>query len=99
GDLGSSKWMPDLLRSIDIDPAELLPRNNGSALEFHPAERKRFVATIEGMLNNLFGSDFALAFPGRSTLCPVHSHTQLWWTTAEESVADALDRIVPPTPE
>ena len=38
----------------------------------------------------LGGSDFMLAFPGRSVLCTLHHHKQLWWTTTDENVIDAV---------
>lgn len=94
-DHGSRDWMPGLLRSIDVDPAALTTRNDGSALAFEPLEREPFVRTVETLLTNLLGSDFALAFPGRGVLCTVHHHKQLWWTTSDDAVMDALHRLVP----
>lgn len=94
-DFGSREWMPALLESIEIDPAVLAPRIDGSALEFAPDERDRFVRFVEGLLERLLGSDFVLAFPGRSTLCTVHHHKQLWWTTTRQTVFDAVGSLVP----
>lgn len=94
-DFGSREWMPALLRSIGIDAGILAPRNDGSALEFAPDERDLFVRLVEGLLQRLLGSDFILAFPARSTLCTVHHHKQLWWTTARETVIESLERLVP----
>ena len=98
-DFGSHEWMPGLLRSIGIDPAALAGRNDGSAIQFEPPEREPFVKCVETLLARLLGSDFALAFPGRATLCTVHHHKQLWWTSADPAVSDMLDRLVPPIRE
>jgi hypothetical protein len=95
-DHGSREWMPDLLRSIGIDPAPLTPRNDAVAIEFAPAERGPFVQLVRALLANLLGSDFALAFPGRRAICTVHHHKQLWWTSDEQPVLATLDRLVPP---
>ena len=97
-DFGSRDWMPGLLTSIDVDPAALATRNDGSALAFEPTERDAFVQFVQGLLANLLGSDFALAFPDRPVLCTVHHHKQLWWTTSDAEVMRALDRLVPPQP-
>ena len=96
-DFGSRDWMPDVLTAIGIDPSPLALRNDGSAIELEPGERDRFVHLVEALLGRLVGSDFALAFPGRSVMATVHHHKQLWWTSADEQVLAALDRLVPPT--
>jgi hypothetical protein len=88
--------LPDVLTSIGIDPAPLALRNDGSAIEFEPGERDRFVHLVESLLGRLLGSDFALAFPGRPVIATVHHHKQVWWTSADEQVVAALDRLVPP---
>jgi hypothetical protein len=94
-DFGSKEWMPGLLQSLDVDPDALITRNDGTALEFETKERDRFVGLIEGLLGRLLGSDFALAFPGRPTICTIHHHKQLWWTSTDASITAALDRLVP----
>ena len=94
-DFGSREWMPGLLGSIGIDAPALAPRNDGSAIEFAAEERDGFVRFVTGLLERLLGSDFALAFPGRAALCTVHHHKQLWWTTRDEAVLQALERLVP----
>ena len=97
-DHGSKEWMPGLLQSIDIDAGQLITRNDGTALEFSPDERDSFVRLLEGLLRHLHGSsDFALAFPGHPTLCTVHHHKQLWWSTTDVTVFDALTQLVPAT--
>jgi hypothetical protein len=98
-DFGSREWMPGLLQSIDVDAGVLITRNDGSALEFEPNERDAFVRVVEGLLARLLGSDFALAFPGRSALCTVHHHKQLWWSSSDASTMAALDRLVPSVTE
>jgi hypothetical protein len=95
-DFGSREWMPALLQSIDVRADELVTRNDGSAIEFEPSERGQFVTFVEGLLARLLGSDFALAFPGRATLCTVHHHKQLWWTSGDTLLMEAFDRLVPP---
>ena len=97
-DFGSRDWMPGLLASIDVDPAQLATRNDGSALAFELPQRDAFVRVLESLLTHLLGSDFALAFPGRPALCTVHHHKQLWWTTSDETLSHGLDRLVPPQP-
>jgi hypothetical protein len=97
-DFGSREWMPGLLRLVGVDSEALMTRNDGSAIEFGTAERDPFVRLVEGLLLRMMGSDFALAFPGRSATCTVHHHKQLWWTTTDLKVVDALDRLVPATP-
>lgn len=97
-DFGSREWMPGLLRSVGLDHEALMTRNDGTAIEFDSVERDAFVRLIEGLLQRLLGSDFALAFPGRPTICTVHHHKQLWWTTTDLRVVDALHQLVPATP-
>lgn len=95
-DFGSHEWLPDLLRASGVDPAALASSNDGSAIEFTPEERQPFVDFLEGLLGRLFGSDFALAFPGQPALCTIHHHKQLWWTADRDDIIAALDRLVPP---
>jgi hypothetical protein len=87
--------MPEALTSIGVDPAVLGPRNDGSAVEFEPAERDPFVRFVEALLTGLLGSDFALAFPGRPVIATVHHHKQVWWTTSSEEVLKGLHLLVP----
>jgi hypothetical protein len=42
----------------------------------------------------LQASDFAIAFPRRRVVCSIHHHKQIWWTSAEEAVSEALDAMV-----
>ena len=94
-DHGSRAWLPGVLRTIGIDPDPLAPRNDAAAIEFAPAERTQFTHLVRELLTHLLGSDFAIAFPGRRTVCTVHHHKQIWWTSEEAEVLEALDRLVP----
>jgi hypothetical protein len=93
-EFGSRDWMPELLESIGMDPALLAPRNNAAAIEFDLTEIEPFRVFVEQLLQNLRGSDFLLAFPGRGTICTIHSHQQLWWTTGSGDIAAGLERMV-----
>ena len=44
------------------------------------------------LLEMLISSDFMIAFPKRDTLCTLHHHKQLWWTTRDATIADALQK-------
>lgn len=94
-DHGNSQWMPGVLRGIGIDPAALSGRNDGAAIEFARGEWAALESTLERLLTGLWGSDFALAWPGRPVLCTVHHHAQLWWTTTDAGLLAALERMVP----
>ena len=85
--------MPDALRAIGIDPAPLTPRNDAIAIAFAPGERGGFVQFVRALLTHLLGSDFAVAFPGRRTVCTVHHHKQLWWTTKDPAAVAALEAM------
>jgi hypothetical protein len=97
-DHANGAWMPELLRRVGIDPAALAGRNDGSAIEFAPADDSPLGAALEELLTKLWGSDFALAWPGRRVVCTVHHHTQLWWTSSDTGFIASLDTIVPPAP-
>jgi len=89
-DFASRAWLPIALRNIDVDPALLESRNDASAIEFVQKYCGDFEELAEVLLSNLKGSDFAVAFPGHAALCTIHHHMQLWWTTSDEFVAQAL---------
>jgi hypothetical protein len=97
-DYGSRDWMPALLENIEIDPGLLEGRNNAAAIEFADHEDRHLQFFIERLLQMLLGSDFLLAFPRRATTCTIHSHKQIWWTTADPVVAMGLDQLVPTSP-
>jgi hypothetical protein len=96
-DFASRAWMPNLLRAITIDPALLESRNDGAAIEFGPAEDDALRTIVLGLLQNLSGSDFTIAFPGRDALCTLHHHKQLWWTTRDASRAQSLRELISKT--
>lgn len=89
-DYGSVNWLPQTLEQIGIDPGLLAGRNNGSALEFANHETIGASLVISLLLQRLHSSDFMIAFPNRPVLCMVHHHTQLWWSTTDESLHQAL---------
>ena len=95
-DFGSREWMPEVLKSIGVEPTALETRNDGSALEFEPNEREPFVHFVEALLTRLLGSDFALVFRDRPVLATLHHHKQIWWTSSDEEVIKGVDRLVPP---
>ena len=97
-DFGSKAWLPDVLRSIGVDPATLVTRNNAAAVAFAPAEVEPFVILVENLLRHLAGSDFAAAWPGRRVACTIHSHQQLWWTTDDPALMAGLDQREPRRP-
>ena len=94
-DFGSRDWMPALLENIDLDPGMLADRNNAAAIEFSPDEDGRFQYFTERLLQMLLGSDFLLVFPHCWTICTIHSHKQLWWTTSDAVVRAGLEAMAP----
>jgi hypothetical protein len=92
---GNRSWMPDLLAEIGVNSAKLAGLNNAAAIAFSAEEEDALGAFVERLLSNLKSSDFMLVFPGRQTICTIHSHVQLWWTTADATVAAGLDDLVP----
>lgn len=93
-DFGSKDWMPQVLENIGIDPGLLQNLNNAAAIEFAESETEPLHHLLMRLLERLDNSDFTIAFPGRSAICTVHHHKQLWWTTNESSIADSLRSIV-----
>lgn len=95
-DFGSKEWMPALLEGLGIDPGLLQTRTTAAALEFAPDEVEPLKHLVQRLLEMLQASDFAIAFPHRRVVCSLHHHRQLWWTSAEPAVSDALDAMVGP---
>jgi hypothetical protein len=93
-DFGSREWMPALLEAIGVDPGLLQHRTTAAAIEFAPEESPALMHFVVRLLEMLQGSDFALAFPHRRVVCTLHHHKQLWWTSAEDAVNDALEALV-----
>lgn len=92
---GSDAWMPGLLEFVGVAPADLADRHDGSALAFSPEEAPAAERFIVGLLRQLFGSDFLLAWPDHPAVCTVHHHKQLWWTTTDATFFAVLDARVP----
>jgi hypothetical protein len=93
-DFGSRDWMPGELRKLGLNPDDLAPLTTGVALEFNWVESAEFSSFLGALLDNLSGSsDFQLAWPGRSVVCMVHHHKQLWWTTSDEAIHRELDAV------
>lgn len=90
---GSQAWLPALLSSIDVHPNALEPRHDGSAVEFVLSESDSFETLVRGLLDNLLGSDFLLAWPHHPLVCTVHHHKQLWWTSSEEQHVEGLELV------
>jgi hypothetical protein len=85
--------MPGALESIGIDPKALEANATGAAIAFEVSEAATFESFVEQLLSQLKGSDFAIAFPGKSVLCTVHHHQQLWWMTTEAGVIEAAEEL------
>src|SRR5258708_31261992 len=91
---GSRDWMPALLENLELDPGLLENRNNAAAIEFGATEIEPFTHFTERLLMMLQTSDFMLAFPGRQVLCTLHHHNQLWSTTTQAEVIEAVEAMV-----
>jgi hypothetical protein len=87
-------WMPQLLETIGINSKMLAERNNAAAIRFALDESGLFLHFVQRLLEMLHGSDFTMVFPGNKTLCTIHSHKQLWWTTTNPQITTELDRIL-----
>ena len=84
-----------LIEHIDLDPGLLQGRNNAAAIEFAPDEVRHFTHFTQRLLEMLLSSDFMLAFPGHQMLCTLHHHKQLWWTTTEPGLIEAVEATAP----
>jgi hypothetical protein len=90
---GNRQWLPDLLKTIAINSADLFHRTNAAAIEFTSSDAPLFEQFLAGLLHALTGSDFTLAFPGRPAIATIHHHKQLWWVTSNQQLAVGLDKI------
>ncbi len=88
-DFGSKTWLPAALAEAGVG-AELAGRGDGAAIEFSPEERGAFQTFVERLLTHLAGSDFMFVFSGATTICSIHHHKQLWWTTRDAVIGAAL---------
>jgi hypothetical protein len=93
-DFGSRDWMPALLEHVGIDPGLLQSRTNAAAIEFGADEAHHVEHFVTRLLEMLQTSDFAAAFPNRRVTCTIHSHKQVWWTSTEQAVTEALERMI-----
>lgn len=89
-DFGSSAWLPGALRAIGVDGDSLINRHDGSAIEFSPAERQEFESLTASLLSNLAGSDFMFVTADAKTICTIHHHKQLWWSSVDEDVINKV---------
>lgn len=85
-DFGSSAWLPAALGAIGIDADTLIRRHDGSAIEFSTAEKTTFESFTGALLKNLAGSDFMFVTADARTICTIHHHKQLWWSSVDEDV-------------
>lgn len=92
---GSGEWLAEAVRAVGLDPNILVQLADAAALEFSPHETPQLRQFAQRLLEGLVGSDFVLAFSGRQTVCTVHHHKQLWWTTRDATAAKGLDTLVP----
>ena len=93
-DFGSKDWMPAALARCGVDSAELAPLTTGAAIEFNWEDSGQFASFLRTLLDNLSGSsDFQLVWPGQPIACTVHHHKQLWWTTPDDTIYQALDGL------
>ncbi len=88
---GSYAWLPAALAAIGLDANELCGRNDGSGIEFAPADSAACQGFIETLLRNLAGSDFMLVLGGGKLICTIHHHKQLWWTASDISALPKRD--------
>jgi hypothetical protein len=93
-DFGSTAWLPGALESIGVDAASLIKRHDGAAIEFSPAERLGFESLIAALLKNLAGSDFMFVTANARTICTVHHHKQLWWTSLDADTIEAVKAMM-----
>ena len=93
-DFGSKEWMPTALARLGIDAKNLAPRTNAPAIQFEPGESDLFQQFVQTLLENLRGSDFALAFPDHAVICTIHHHKQLWWVTTNQSYLGQLNTLL-----
>ena len=89
-DFGSSAWLPGALEAIGVDAASLIKRHDGTAIEFLPVERAGFESLVTALLQHLAGSDFMFVTANARTICTVHHHKQLWWTSPDADVIEAV---------
>lgn len=92
-EFGSGRWMPGLLEEMGLGTQTLLSRSTADAIAFEVGEDPLFEQMLQRLLENLAGSDFSLAFPGRAVVCTVHHHQQLWWSTTNPQLHEGLGAV------
>jgi hypothetical protein len=92
---GNRHLLEELLPLVDVNPAAVADRNDGSPVVFTPPETDAMFDTVFRLLGGLISSDFQLTFPTRATVCTVHHHEQLWWQTTDAAVVGGIDSINP----
>ncbi len=92
-DFGSKAWLPDALNQAGVDVSRLAGRTDSPAVQFEPEEADRFTPVVESLLNNLAGSDFALAFAGWPVACTLHHHQQVWWISSDRQAIERLETL------
>jgi hypothetical protein len=89
-DFGSKNWLPELIRSVGVDPQVLASRSDASPVEFNGADRPHLTRFIQTLLENLAASDFMLASAAYPVLCTIHHHKQLWWTSSDKAFIERI---------
>jgi hypothetical protein len=89
-DFGSAAWLPAVLSATGVNGDALIKRHDGSAIEFTPAERLGFESLTAQLLTNLAGSDFMFVTADARTICTIHHHKQLWWTSVDAEVVQKV---------
>jgi hypothetical protein len=95
-DFGNPSWLPVALESAGVSPDILRVHQDGSAVAFSPEDHPRAEALIATLLGNLQGSDFLLTWPNRPVVCTIHHHVQLWWSSTDSALIDAIDSLSGP---
>lgn len=90
-DYGSREWMPAVLEHAGLDPGLLETRSDAAAIEFSLTEAGHVQHLVQRLIEMLFGSDFAVAFPGTPLLCTIDHHQQVWWSSTDAALIDRLD--------
>jgi hypothetical protein len=87
---GGKEYMPELLRSVGIDPELLRGVNRAPAISFELGEAEMFEGFLLGVLQKGRYTDYGIVWPGQSLVGLVHHHGQIWWRTMEEAWVERL---------
>jgi len=91
---GNGQMLTDLIKITGLESARLSQLADASAIEFSLAELSEFGQFAQRLLEGLTGSDFVMAFSERQTICTLHHHKQLWWTTRDAIALAGLDAML-----